>query len=140
MTLNDKDEVTLVEKSNIGNPWKWEQFNLSTNPNAPIRHTVYSSPPIKGFLCSQTVYPEAEIQNICVHQAHRRKNIASALLNEFINWCQDHKFDKIFLEVREQNTPAQNLYQKFEFKPMDIRKNYYSSPPDHAHLYELRLH
>ena len=37
-----------------------------------------------------------------------------------------------FLEVRESNIPAIKLYEKFEFKIMGVRKNYYHSPAENA--------
>ena len=45
-------------------------------------------------------------------------------LPEYIN--------EIFLEVRESNIPAISLYEKFKFKKISIRKNFYSNPNENA--------
>ena len=40
----------------------------------------------------------------------------------------------LFLEVRESNKPAQNLYKKYNFEAFYTRKNYYSHPTEDAIL------
>ena len=35
--------------------------------------------------------------------------------------------NSITLEVRESNTPAIKLYEKFDFKNLGVRKNYYKN-------------
>ena len=44
----------------------------------------------------------------------------------------------MYLEVSASNLPAQNLYEKFNFKPYGERKDYYSKG-DSAILYNLDL-
>ena len=36
------------------------------------------------------------------------------------------------LEVRRSNTTAQNLYQKYHYKPIGVRKNYYRNEHEDA--------
>ena len=40
--------------------------------------------------------------------------------------------ERIFLEVRESNVPARNLYKSRDFAEMGIRKHYYSDNGENA--------
>lgn len=46
--------------------------------------------------------------------------------------CKTFNCEDITLEVRASNTPAQNLYKKFNFKKEGIRKGYYSDNGEDA--------
>ena len=65
-----------------------------------------------------------EIFEIAVRNSEKRKGLASELLSKLPN-------DKeIFLEVNENNIAAINLYEKFGFKQISIRKKYYNNKDD----------
>ena len=65
-----------------------------------------------------------EIFEIAVRNSEKRKGLASELLSKLPN-------DKeIFLEVNENNIVAINLYEKFGFKQISIRKKYYNNKDD----------
>ena len=65
-----------------------------------------------------------EIFEIAVRNTEKRKGLASELLSKLPN-------DKeIFLEVNENNIAAINLYEKFGFKQISIRKKYYNNKDD----------
>ena len=65
-----------------------------------------------------------EIFEIAVRNSEKRKGLASELLSKLPN-------DKeIFLEVNENNIAAINLYKKFGFEQISIRKKYYNNKDD----------
>ena len=68
---------------------------------------------------------EIEILGIGVNQGSRRKNIATELMDELIEYFEKTEYKKIILEVRESNTVAQRLYKKYGFKKISKRKKYY---------------
>ncbi len=66
----------------------------------------------------------ADIEDVVVSKSERRKGVASSL----VEMAKEDAFkavDKIFLEVRESNENATNLYKKNGFKQISIRKKYY---------------
>jgi ribosomal protein S18 acetylase RimI-like enzyme len=75
-----------------------------------------------GF-CSwrQTATDEAEILNIAVDPAFRRKGVGSALLTGVCEQAQG----VIFLEVAEPNAPAIALYSKRGWEYAGLRPGYY---------------
>jgi ribosomal-protein-alanine N-acetyltransferase len=47
--------------------------------------------------------------------------------------------NSIFLEVRESNSAAIALYEKFGFEKLSIRKNFYSFPDENAVVMQLLM-
>lgn len=75
-----------------------------------------------GF-CSwrQSAPDEAEVLNIAVDPAFRRRGVASALLAAMCEQAQG----TIFLEVAEPNSPAIALYRKHGWQYAGLREGYY---------------
>ena len=79
------------------------------------------------LLCSQ-VADEMEILTIGVIPNARRQHLAQNLLYEMNAYATENGVKKIFLEVAEDNLPAQNLYLKDGFIQTSTRKDYYKRP------------
>jgi ribosomal-protein-alanine N-acetyltransferase len=83
---------------------------------------------LAGFLASRTFAGESEILNLAVAPDFRRQGIARELLRSLF----DRYPGPVFLEVRESNRVARNLYQSIGFKELNLRKDYYHSPAEAA--------
>jgi ribosomal-protein-alanine N-acetyltransferase len=68
---------------------------------------------------------EAHITNIAVDPLHQRSKIASRLLHDLIGNAIEMGAEAISLEVRVSNIGAQRLYERFGFRSVGVRKNYY---------------
>jgi ribosomal-protein-alanine N-acetyltransferase len=83
---------------------------------------------IAGFLVSRsTAPPEREILNLAVATRFRRSGAATLLLQQELKQPAS-----LFLEVRESNQAARNLYKKLGFQEIDKRRAYYRNPPESA--------
>jgi ribosomal-protein-alanine N-acetyltransferase len=80
---------------------------------------------IAGFVVSRQVGDrEREILNVAVHPDFRRLGIASELLQtEIRGHAGVH-----FLEVRESNAAARQLYARLGFQVVGARPQYYENP------------
>lgn len=66
-----------------------------------------------------------ELEAIVVDSSFRRKNIASNIFNYFIdNYTKSN--DSILLEVAVNNNAAVEMYKKYNFQVIGIRKKYYN--------------
>lgn len=70
-------------------------------------------------------FDDADLVNILVAHSYRNQKIASTLMEEMFKDCREKELKTLFLEVRESNYPAINLYEKSGFKEVSRRKNYY---------------
>ena len=65
--------------------------------------------------------------NIVVKKSYRNNGIGSLLLENLILISNKKNLNFINLEVDCKNTIAINLYKKFGFEEISLRKNYYKN-------------
>ena len=80
---------------------------------------------IAGYACVRIMYEEAQICNIAVLPEHRRKGIATRLLETVANFAKESGCERAELEVNVANLPAVELYRKCGYNEQGIRKNFY---------------
>ena len=81
--------------------------------------------PILGYAGMWIMADEAHITSIASHQEHRHQGIGAALLICLIELAIVKHTRIITLEARVSNQVAQNLYYKFGFDKLGVRKAYY---------------
>ena len=86
--------------------------------------------------CSFIVTDDAELVFVCTHPLCRQQGVANKLLHDAIV-ALPVGITSVVLEVRSQNTPAINLYNKMGFVKLGLRKGFYSTPADDAVVMEL---
>ena len=79
---------------------------------------------VLGFIQIEKHFEVLDLINIAVSEDTRRKGIAIKLIQYIIDNVEHERF---LLEVNSNNTSAIKLYQKFNFKEINIRKKYYSN-------------
>lgn len=88
-----------------------------------------------GYISGENIAGEFYINNVCVDEKFRRKNIGTKLLVQLCDCAERLNCEFITLEVRSLNTAACALYEKCGFSQVGRRKGYYSSPSDDALIY-----
>lgn len=78
-----------------------------------------------GILSYSLIYDRMEIDNIEVEAKYRQKGIGTKLMSYLIALAIEEKVVNITLEVRISNEIARNLYKKFGFREVALRKFYY---------------
>ncbi len=76
------------------------------------------------------VEQDAHVTNIAVHPMWRSRGIATELLLDLAWEANRRGCAAMTLEVRNTNTSAQKLYQRFGFVPAGVRKKYYENRDD----------
>jgi ribosomal-protein-alanine N-acetyltransferase len=68
---------------------------------------------------------QAEVLTVAVNEQHWGQGIGSALLTDLLEEARRHDCTEVFLEVRADNPRAQDLYRRFGFEHVGIRRGYY---------------
>ena len=82
----------------------------------------YLDDKLVGFIVINKCYEVIDLLYIVVDKLYRNKSIGSKLMEYMINTFD---YERIMLEVRCDNIYAIKLYKKYNFKIINIRKNYY---------------
>ena len=125
MIINYTDNYYEYLSNNI------KEFNIAylKKENPFLKNYIFlkNNEPI-GLISYSLIYDRIELEYIWVHIEHRKKGIASKLMDMMIN--DDVK--NITLEVNVKNQDAIKLYEKYGFKIVSVREKYYGN--DDAYL------
>lgn len=151
MVPEDLLEVHALDQMSFPSPWslKGYRHELLENPNArlwvadlPKSENMVSSVPsgeirLVGVLVAWFILDEIHIGTIAVHPAFRRMGIGERLLCTAFEELIAQGAVCANLEVRESNTAAQKLYQRFGFYEVNRRRGYYQDNGEDAILMNL---
>ena len=127
MTISDLDNIKDILYTDFDDFWSYNIFKSELeNENSKYIVAKLNSE-IIGFAGIWQVMDEAHITNIVTKKNFRNLGIGSLLLEKLINICKNQEnINSVTLEVNEDNIIAQKLYEKFNFKNLGKRKNYYN--------------
>lgn len=138
MTLDDVPVVIQLDKISFSLPWPERsfRFELTDNPAsrcwvAEVDHTVV------GMIVAWLLAGEVHIATIATHPDFRRQRIASRLLSHTLSQAREEGARSSFLEVRDSNLAAQEMYRKFGYEVAGRRKRYYRDNDEDAILMKL---
>jgi ribosomal-protein-alanine N-acetyltransferase len=129
----DVGELLAIEEAQFPEPWTRgmlldEMANASTR-----RYTVaVEDQRIVGYLGVMYVMDELHVNTVGVLPGQEGRGIASSLLDDAWAEARERGVRRATLEVAVSNTRAQQLYYRYGFKPVGVRKNYYERTHEDA--------
>jgi ribosomal-protein-alanine N-acetyltransferase len=87
---------------------------------------------IAGFIGLWFVLDEAHVVIIGTRQNDLRKGLGELLLISALEQAVENDSRVVTLEVRQSNEPAIELYKKYGFQEIGLRRRYYSDNGEHA--------
>ncbi|MEM3403178.1 MAG: ribosomal protein S18-alanine N-acetyltransferase [Nitrososphaeria archaeon] len=91
-----------------------------------------------SFKTKPQIVKKGHIISIAVLEEHRRKGLATALLQRAIEEFKKHGCETSFLEVRVSNDPAISMYKKLGYHVAQRIRGYYNDGED-AYVMEIDL-
>lgn len=129
-------QIAHLERLCFSAPWSENALTLlTTGQNGGF--AALDGDMVVGYIGYLGVIDEYEITNVATHPDYRRQGIGAALLSALAEKAREQGATRITLDVRQSNAPAIALYEKFNFTPCGIRRNFYSNPRENAVVMEL---
>jgi ribosomal-protein-alanine N-acetyltransferase len=126
MEMKDVSQVYKIERQLFPNPWPKKCFiNDIEDIEISYPYVVEKNKKVIGYIVCWYYAYELHIGNIAVLDDHQGTGVGRYLLNKIFELITDYKTS--YLEVRESNIRAINLYKKFGFEPFYLRYKYYSN-------------
>jgi ribosomal-protein-alanine acetyltransferase len=91
---------------------------------------------IAGLAVVSQIIDHCELCNLVVLPEHVSKGIGYQLLQQCLEVARNRKIPRMLLEVRQSNQRAIAFYKRNGFRIVSERKNYYTSPREHAWVME----
>ncbi len=98
----------------------WKLLGRRNKPAPPER-----VPLIAGYLGVWHMGGNTHIVSIASHEDYRRQGVGQLLLIASVEIAQLRNQEAVTLEVRVSNEPAKELYRKYGFEEVGLRKRYY---------------
>ncbi|MCD8018853.1 MAG: ribosomal protein S18-alanine N-acetyltransferase [Clostridiales bacterium] len=111
MTEQDCKEVQALLQQCFSVPWSESSIMDMFRTDGYVNLVARQETTIVGYIGIKSVLDEADIINVAVSPAWRRKGIGEKLLERLLELAQRRKITRIFLEVRVSNLAAITLYE-----------------------------
>jgi ribosomal-protein-alanine N-acetyltransferase len=142
MRLEDVPAVHAIDVLTFSMPWPERSFRYEVSDNMVSRGWVAEAggngdTRIIAMLVLWLVAEEAHIATVGVHPDFQRRGIGSRIIIEALKAARAEGARRAFLEVRERNFAAQQMYRKFGFEVTSRRPHYYRDTDEDAILMTL---
>ena len=137
MTAADVPSVAALEKLCFSDPWSVSSIASELDNPLSLWLVWEEDGAAAAYLGVQRVPPQADVMNVAVSPALRRRGIARALFAELERRLPE--IDELFLEVRASNSGAIALYRTLGFEQVGRRPNYYLDPSEDALILRKEL-
>ncbi len=138
MTEADVPAVAELDQISFSLPWPERSFRFEVADNPASRCWVAEvDGRVVGMIVAWLFVDEVHIATLATHPDFRRQGIAQKLLTHTLRYTFDEGAATSFLEVRESNLAAQEMYRKFGYENTGRRKRYYKDNDEDAILMTL---
>ena len=141
ISSDDLPQVKAIEDRIFTTPWSLKSFKYEIKNTDSVLKVAENNSLIIGFICIRSFLDATHIMDLAVIHEHRKQGVGGMLLLEALLEIRMAKpeTEHITLEVRESNTAAIKLYEKFNFRETGRRTNYYSNPNEDGIIMGLDL-
>ena len=126
LTQKDIDYILSVYQGNFADGWN-KNMLISAFEDGRFHAIALENQGVPvGVVTFSVALDTADIEGVVVVLSERKKGFGAKLIKKAEQEMIALGVTKAFLEVRESNVPAKNLYQSLGYGKISVRKNYYS--------------
>jgi [ribosomal protein S18]-alanine N-acetyltransferase len=140
MEEGDIKKVLEIERRSFITPWTKRMINETLSSPISISFVIEENDLLLGYIMLYSVLDEAHVLNLAINPDYRGRGYASELIRHVTEYYRKRGISDFFLEVRDSNTKAINLYRMFGFKVIGKRKGYYTDTHEDALVMQLSLY
>ncbi len=143
MEARDIQTVIALDRQSFSLPWPESAFHYEVEKNTASRCWVaelsdeINNPVLVGMIVVWLILDELHIATIAVDPKYRHLHVGQRLLAHTLIDGIEQGANKAYLEVRKGNVAARELYHKFGFIDVGVRRWYYQDNREDAILMNL---
>jgi len=136
--MDDLPEVVAIDQASFSLPWPARSFQFELTDNPASRCWVAElEKRVVGIVVAWLIVDEIHIATIATHPDYRQQGIGSMLLLHTLHAAKEEGALSSFLEVRESNVAALEMYHNFGYIKGGRREGYYKDNNEAAILMTL---
>jgi ribosomal-protein-alanine N-acetyltransferase len=134
LELRDLNAIEQIERASYRTPWSRSMFagELAKPSSLSLGAFDTDTGVLLGYLIISRYVDAWHVMNVAVAPEHRRRKIATMLLERLFELTAGDGQRGYTLEVRVSNDVAIRLYERAGFKPRGIRRGYYTDNREDA--------
>ena len=137
--VSQASELAAIDSVCFTDPWSEASFREALAGEGYTFVAWEENGVLVGYAGMMTVLDTADITNVAVLPAFRRRGLAKRFLTALLDEAKAKGVTRLQLEVRESNTAARTLYESLGFTVDGKRKRYYRKPEEDAVLMSFSL-
>ena len=138
MKKDDLEEIVKIEKDLYKTPWNLNQFRYELEENEfSYVYVLENDGVIVGYYGFWVMFEDVDITKVSIRKEFQGMKLSNVLIQDCFNRVSELGAYKINLEVRIDNYKAINLYEKYGFEKVCVRKDYYGKGEDALILCKL---
>ncbi len=135
------DDVLRIENSAYAHPWTRGNFADSIKAGYQLL-ALMAGDTLIGYFVAMEGVEEVHLLNITVAPKFQGQGYGVLMLDALAVWARSRQAQWLWLEVRLSNARAMNVYERYGYRRVGERRNYYPAAQgqrEHAVVMSLKL-
>jgi ribosomal-protein-alanine N-acetyltransferase len=134
LKLRDLNAIEVIERTAYPTPWSRSMFagELAKPSSICLGAIDADENRLVGYLIISRYVDAWHVMNLAVAESHRRRGIATRLMERLFDLTAGDGRRGYTLEVRVSNEAAIKLYESLGFKARGVRRGYYTDNREDA--------
>jgi ribosomal-protein-alanine N-acetyltransferase len=134
LQMRDLNEIELIERASYPTPWSRSMFIGEISKPSSLCYGAFEpeAGELVGYMIISRYVDAWHVMNIAVGPEHRRRGVATMLLERLFELTAGDDRRGYTLEVRVSNDGAIRLYERLGFKARGVRRGYYTDNREDA--------
>jgi [ribosomal protein S18]-alanine N-acetyltransferase len=134
LEMRDLNAIERIERASYPTPWSRSMFasELAKPSSICVGAFDLETNELVGYLVISRYVDAWHVMNVAVAPGHRRRGIATTMLERLFELTAGRGRRGYTLEVRVSNGGAVSLYERLGFKARGIRRGYYTDNREDA--------
>lgn len=133
MIMDDLEVIMEIEAASFSTPWSLQAFKAELKDNEYARYFCLElDGKVSGYMGLWFILDEGHITNVAISPRYRGQHWGEFLMRSVMRKMVLEGMERMTLEVRASNSPAQSLYTRLGFSTAGVRKGYYADTGEDA--------
>ena len=138
MIRRDMPSVLAIEEGSFEFPWSEDEFIRCLRQRNCIGMVAERDDEVVGFMIYELHKNRLHLLNFCVAPHARRSGIGASMVEKLSSKLSQERRNRITLEVRETNLPAQLFFRHLGFRAISVLRDFYEDTTEDAYVMQYR--